>query len=62
MAKGFRAFPHQFERGDRVFLRPSRHPFGMQPFEVVSLLDGPMPWHWPHYLVRDPAGDEWVVS
>ena len=69
MAKQFRAFPHQFEPGEKVFLRPSRHPFGMQPFEVVGLLDGPRAeWNrlptprWPHYLVRDPAGDEWEVS
>lgn len=62
MAKQFRGFPHQFKQGDQVFVRPSRHPFSMQPFEVVSRLDGPVPWRWPHYLVRDPAGDEWEVS
>ena len=71
MAKQFRPFPHQFKPGEMVFLRPSRHPFGMQPFEVVKRLDGPRgEWpcfglptpRWPHYLVRDPAGDEWTVS
>ena len=50
--------PHQFEPGDRVFLRPIAAP-GDWAMEVIEQL---LHRGWPHYRLRDPIGGEWMVS
>jgi hypothetical protein len=50
---------HQYAIGASVFLRPVAHIWISDPFEVIAHIDRN---GWPHYLLRDPAGDQWQAS
>lgn len=50
---------YRFNLGDWVFLRPVRHVWLEQPFQVTGYLQ-----HngWPHYELRAPDGSIWQAS
>jgi hypothetical protein len=59
MSRHVRRAGFQFAIGDKPFLRPVAHFWAAAPFEVIDRFE-----HngWPHYLLRDPAGDTWTAS
>ena len=59
MSRRVRLAGFQFAIGDKAFLRPVAHLWLTEPFEVIDRFERN---GWPHYLLRDPAGDTWTAS